>query len=86
MLNAVDFAIQRYEILQQILYEPRMDMSTQQMFWKAWKHARVLSGLNPLTTTAMNGSARNILVMDNKFDNIGPCLKFVSEKNFASKQ
>ena len=28
------------------------------IFWKAQKHARVLSGLNLPTTTAINGSAR----------------------------
>ena len=41
-------------------------------FWKAQEHARVLSGLNPLTTTATNGSARGKkhFGLDNKFDKI----------------
>ena len=42
-------------------------------FRKALGHARVLSGLNPLTTTAIMDpqGVRNILVMDNKFDKFG---------------
>ena len=42
-----------------LIYACKCKMDTAQIeFWKAQEHARVLSGLNPLTTTAINGSAK----------------------------